>query len=118
MFTASIMTWILPPGTGGEHRGSEKNILMFPDEYDDGDAFLNSSPRKGKGLGRNSQYKGCSEKYEGEEGNDFLGLGRHDWGDLHFYAAIFFLLLLILHLYLHWAWIKSFFVKKKCSGDL
>ncbi len=32
------------------------------------------------------------------------GMGRHDWGDLHFYVAIGLLVLLIVHLSLHWFW--------------
>lgn len=32
------------------------------------------------------------------------GMGRHDWGDLHYYLAIGLLVLLLLHLALHWAW--------------
>ncbi|MCA9254120.1 MAG: DUF4405 domain-containing protein [Phycisphaerales bacterium] len=31
-------------------------------------------------------------------------MGRHDWGDLHYYLAIALLALLLLHLVLHWAW--------------
>ncbi|HPF37938.1 MAG TPA: DUF4405 domain-containing protein [Phycisphaerae bacterium] len=31
-------------------------------------------------------------------------MGRHDWGDLHYYLAIALLVLLLLHLALHWAW--------------
>ena len=35
------------------------------------------------------------------------GLGRHDWGDIHFWAAVSFFGILILHLILHWKWIVS-----------
>lgn len=34
-----------------------------------------------------------------------LGMNRHDWGDVHFWIALFLLSLLILHLILHWNWI-------------
>ena len=34
-----------------------------------------------------------------------LGLTRHDWGRSHFYIAAAFLVLLIIHLALHWNWI-------------
>jgi hypothetical protein len=36
-----------------------------------------------------------------------LGLGRHDWGDIHFVLALLFLFLMLVHLYLHWTWIKT-----------
>lgn len=35
-----------------------------------------------------------------------LGLGRHDWGDIHNFAGIVFLGVVGLHLVLHWRWIK------------
>lgn len=33
------------------------------------------------------------------------GWGRHDWGDIHFYFAVGFLLILALHIFKHWKWI-------------
>ncbi len=33
------------------------------------------------------------------------GLGRHDWGGVHFWISIVLLSLLSLHLVLHWDWI-------------
>lgn len=41
-----------------------------------------------------------SEKY-------FLGLHRHQWGDIHLYLSLAFILLIILHLILSWSWIKG-----------
>lgn len=41
-----------------------------------------------------------SEKY-------FLGLHRHQWGDIHLYLSLAFILLIILHLTLAWSWIKG-----------
>ncbi len=35
-----------------------------------------------------------------------LGLGRHDWGDIHNLAGIVFLAVVGLHLVLHWRWIR------------
>ncbi len=40
-----------------------------------------------------------------EEPITFLWLGRHDWGDIHWYLALVLLALLVLHIYLHWRWI-------------
>jgi hypothetical protein len=41
-----------------------------------------------------------SEKY-------FLGLHRHDWGDIHFFLSIAFTALVIIHLIFSWKWIKA-----------
>ena len=35
----------------------------------------------------------------------FLGLHRHDWGDIHLYLSLFLLVLLGIHLWLNWTWI-------------
>jgi multisubunit Na+/H+ antiporter MnhB subunit len=49
-----------------------------------------------------------SEKY-------FLGLHRHDWGDIHLSLSIFLLILLFFHIWLNWTWIvkstKQYFGK-------
>lgn len=34
---------------------------------------------------------------------------RHEWGDIHFYLAALFIVLMIVHLVLHWTWIKCYF---------
>jgi hypothetical protein len=36
-----------------------------------------------------------------------FGLGRHDWGDIHFVLALVFVGLILVHLVLHWTWIKT-----------
>ena len=33
------------------------------------------------------------------------GLGRHDWGDLHFVLAVVFGVVALVHVALHWAWV-------------
>lgn len=35
------------------------------------------------------------------------GLDRHEWGDIHFWVSAVFLLILALHLVLHWRWIAN-----------
>lgn len=35
------------------------------------------------------------------------GMDRHGWGDIHFWIAISFLLLMAIHFILHWNWIKQ-----------
>jgi hypothetical protein len=37
----------------------------------------------------------------------FLGLHRHDWGDIHLYLGISFTILAVVHLILGWKWIKG-----------
>lgn len=40
-----------------------------------------------------------------------MGLGRHDWGDVHFWASIIFAAAIVIHLVLHWNWIAGVFQK-------
>lgn len=40
-------------------------------------------------------------------GNSIWGMTRHDWGDIHFYASVVFLLLMTGHLFLHLKFIKT-----------
>ncbi|HDP90046.1 MAG TPA: DUF4405 domain-containing protein [Thioalkalivibrio sp.] len=37
------------------------------------------------------------------------GLTRHQWGDIHLWLAVVFLVILALHVVLHWRWIASMF---------
>jgi len=56
------------------------------------------------GLGR--------ELHEGrgrEPIKDFWSMTRHEWGDLHFYLALGFAVLMTVHIILHWSWIKNYF---------
>jgi len=36
---------------------------------------------------------------------DFLGLVRHDWGLIHNWSGIVMVVLVLIHLVLHWKWI-------------
>ncbi len=42
-----------------------------------------------------------------ESAKYFLGLHRHQWGNIHFYLSITFTALIIIHLILSWKWIKG-----------
>lgn len=42
-----------------------------------------------------------------ESAKYFLGLHRHQWGNIHFYLSIAFVVLVIIHLILSWSWIKG-----------
>ncbi len=39
------------------------------------------------------------------QGLQLWGLTRHDWGDVHFWLAIALLVLALVHVALHWAWV-------------
>jgi len=41
----------------------------------------------------------------GEAHRTLWGLGRHDWGDIHFWLAGAVAALLLVHVALHWAWV-------------
>jgi hypothetical protein len=91
--TGTIMKWVLPPGSGGGGRGF-------------GYGF-----RGGRGLGPG-----------GSQVKQLLGLGRHDWGDVHFILALVFVVLILVHIILHWTWIKSYaksvlFASRKAPCD-
>jgi predicted nucleic acid-binding protein len=42
-----------------------------------------------------------------ESAKYFLGLHRHQWGNIHFYLSIAFTSLVIIHLIFSWRWIKA-----------
>lgn len=37
------------------------------------------------------------------------GMTRHEWGDVHFWLAVGFVVLMGIHLVLHWNWVKCMF---------
>lgn len=49
-----------------------------------------------------------------------FGMNRHQWGDIHFYFSIAFIVAMALHLYLHWSWVLStfrrFITAKRLTG--
>jgi len=45
-------------------------------------------------------------------------MGRHEWGGIHFYLAFFFIVLMVIHVILHWGWIKGCFKSLFCSKSL
>ncbi len=51
-------------------------------------------------------------------GAPILGMGRHDWGDIHLWSAIVVLVLLLLHIVLHWKMVDGFFKKSIKSRTL
>ena len=45
-------------------------------------------------------------------GDQVWGLSRHEWGDIHFYLSVIFLLLMSAHLLVHAKFIKSVIIGK------
>jgi hypothetical protein len=62
----------------------------------------------GSGGGRGQGFRGGRRFGPGVDPVKHLfGLGRHDWGDVHFVLALLFVFLILVHLILHWTWIKT-----------
>ena len=59
---------------------------------------------------------GFSQRFGIEiEPKTFLGWGRHDWGSLHFWVAVVFVGMLVVHLALNWTWIKGTFFTRRAA---
>jgi len=54
------------------------------------------------GYKRNALYEGDVELY-------YMGLTRHEWGNIHLWLSFVFLFLMILHIILHWKMITCIF---------
>ncbi len=63
------------------------------------------------GMGRISH--GGSER--GMRIEELWSMTRHEWGRIHFYLAGVFVVLMIIHIILHWKWIQ-YYVKSVVSG--
>ncbi len=44
-----------------------------------------------------------------EDIKDLWSMTRHEWGGIHFYLAVLFVILISVHIILHWSWIKNYF---------
>ena len=40
---------------------------------------------------------------------DLLSMTRHQWGDVHYILAVIFIVLILVHIILHFSWIKNCF---------
>lgn len=47
--------------------------------------------------------------FRGVQDKLFFGLARHNWIDIHIISSLIFIGLTIVHLILHWRWIKNLF---------
>ncbi len=62
----------------------------------------------GSGAGGGHGFRGGrGPGPDADQVKQLLGLGRHDWGDVHFVLALVFVLLILVHIILHWTWIKT-----------
>ena len=57
-----------------------------------------------------------------EEIKYLWSMSRHEWGDIHFYLAIMFVTFMVIHIILHWSWIKNHFkslfgISRKTATD-
>jgi cytochrome b subunit of formate dehydrogenase len=52
----------------------------------------------------------------GSHAAKFLGLGRHAWGDVHFWVAVLLVCIIGVHLALHWRWIVCTVGLRRGSG--
>ena len=54
--------------------------------------------------------------------NELLDLSRHEWGDIHFWIAAAMVALVVVHLALHWGWIKTCALRairpRKCAAEV
>jgi len=90
--TGTVMRWVLPPGSGGGRHGA------------------------GGGLGRGwrgGRGAGVLEGSDPEPIKSLWGLRRHDWGDWHFWLAVALITIIVLHLVLHWSWVRANILKRK-----
>jgi hypothetical protein len=56
---------------------------------------------------------GLGREFHGGRGRginikELWSMTRHEWGSIHFYLAVVFVALMIIHLILHWTWIKCY----------
>ena len=48
----------------------------------------------------------------------FLTMSRHDWGEVHFNIALVVIASIILHLFLHWNWIKAMLISRNRAQSI
>jgi len=50
----------------------------------------------------------------GSQAQELWSMTRHECGSIHFYLAVVFIVLMVVHIILHWTWIK-YYVKSIVS---
>jgi hypothetical protein len=66
---------------------------------------------------------GLGREFHGGTGRDvnieeLWLMTRHEWGSIHFYLAVTFIVLMIIHIILHWTWIECYFKSVLNRGAL
>jgi hypothetical protein len=55
---------------------------------------------------------GCGRLLHGGPGRAHIrtlwSMSRHEWGSIHYALAVIFLALMVVHIILHWSWIKNY----------
>ena len=55
---------------------------------------------------------GCGQTLHGGRGREHIkalwSLTRHQWGTIHYCMALAFIVLMVIHIVLHWTWIKTY----------
>lgn len=49
----------------------------------------------------------------GGRGLEALGLGRHEWADVHTWISYFFIICIVVHIALHWRWLWQVAARKR-----
>ncbi len=57
-------------------------------------------------------YLRLPARSRGGGGFSALGMDRHEWGDWHFYVALSFFTLCLVHLYMNWTWLVKIAASK------
>ena len=61
----------------------------------------------GSGGGHGRGFRGG--RGPAEQVKAVWSMTRHEWGDIHFYLSVLFIALIMVHIILHWNWIKCYF---------
>ena len=50
---------------------------------------------------------------------ELWSMTRHEWGSIHFHLAVVFVVLMIVHIIMHWSWVKCYLksVVRRSSCD-
>ena len=104
--TGLVMKYTLPAGEGPGRGAKGEGTPLYLGRAE------SVPPGEGRGEGRGRQRALDQDERTRPEGAGvpvskatWLGLDRHQFGDIHFIIALCFLALLLLHLILHWGWI-------------
>ena len=59
------------------------------------------------GTGGRGRY--LHEGYGRKPVKELWSMTRHEWGDVHFCLAVAFVVLMVVHIIMHWGWIRNYF---------